>query len=441
MNEDTPTYNLKAVIHETGLTPATLRAWERRYRFFKPKRSPGGHRLYTKDEIDMLKWLVERQSEGLSISHAIELWRSQEKSVPSQPQPAPTHLPSSSTVGSILDQLRSSWLEACLAFNEPAAELALAHALAIATPEVVCTELLQKGLAEIGEGWYAGRISVQQEHFATALALRRLQALFAVAPSPTHPIRLLAACPPGEAHDLALLMMAFILRWQGWDVVYLGANVPLARLDATLQATSPSLVLSVAQTLPGAAALSELAGYVNRQGIPLAYGGGIFNHIPGLLLRIPGYFLGETLSTVPQVIERLLSHPSALPAPLPLPPAYSAALAGFKAKEALIITSVNAALQNGEIIPQYLEEANIHLTRSIVSALSLGEIHFLDYSVGWLNGLLANYSLSPSLTIQYYAAYRQAVQQHLGSQAEPILDWLAKVEAAALAAEIGVSHA
>ena len=72
----------------------------------------------------------------------------------------------------MLDQLRQIWREACLAFNEPEAELAMAKALAIATPEVVCTQVLQKGLAELGEGWYAGTVSVQQEHFASALAMR-----------------------------------------------------------------------------------------------------------------------------------------------------------------------------------------------------------------------------------------------------------------------------
>ena len=79
------------------------------------------------------------------------------------------------------------------------------------------------------------------------------------------------------------------------------------------------------------------------------------------------------------------------------------------------------------ITPQHLEEANVHLTRAIASALALGKIRFLDYSVGWLSGLLVNYGLPPTLTAHYYSAYRQAVQQHLGSQGQPILDWLAKV--------------
>jgi MerR family transcriptional regulator, light-induced transcriptional regulator len=423
-----PTYNLKAVIHETGLTPATLRAWERRYGLLKPQRSPGGQRLYTQADIEMLKWLVVRQSEGLSISHAIEMWRSLGKSAAAQARADLVQVSAAGAGENMLDQLRSNWLAACLAFDETGAELALAQALAMAAPEVVCTELLQKGLAMIGEGWYTGTVSVQQEHFASALAMRRLNALFAVAPAPTRPGRLLAACPSGEAHDLSLLMLAFILRWRGWEVVYLGANVPLTRLDATLQSTAPHLVLSVAQTLPGAAALSELANYVKKQSIALGYGGGIFNHIPALTERIPAYFLGHDLSSVPQVVEGLLTHRPALPTPQPISTSYVAALAGFIEKEALIVMSVDAALHDGPIAPRHLEEANLHLTRAIASALNLGDIRFLDYSVGWLSGLLVNYGLSPSLTAHYYSAYRQAVQQHLGSQGELILDWLAKIE-------------
>jgi len=430
MKENPPTYNLKAVIHETGLTPATLRAWERRYGLLKPQRSSGGHRLYTQNDIEMLKWLVARQAEGLSISHAVEMWHSQRKTAAARLQSNAALLTVPGTGDNMLDQLRNNWLAACLAFDEPAAELALAQALAIAAPELVCTELLQKGLSELGEGWYAGTVSVQQEHFASALAIRRLNALLAIAPAPTQPGRLLAACPPGEAHDLALLMLAFILRWRGWEVVYLGANVPLVRLDATLRTTAPRLVLSVAQTLPGAASLRELAGYVNAHRIPLAFGGGIFNHIPDLIERIPGYFLGQELNTVHQVIELLVTYQPALPRAQAISPAYLAALAAFKEKEALIVSSVNAALKNGQIDSRHLEEANANLTRAVESALALGEIRFLDYSVNWLNGLLTNYNLSPVLATQYYAAYRQAVEQHLGSRAELLLDWLAKVEPA-----------
>jgi DNA-binding transcriptional MerR regulator len=51
-----------------NVSPNTLRAWERRFGYPKPQRSPGKHRLYTHGEIVALK---DALHEGLSISSAI----------------------------------------------------------------------------------------------------------------------------------------------------------------------------------------------------------------------------------------------------------------------------------------------------------------------------------------------------------------------------------
>ena len=428
MDRNKPAYNLKVVVKETGLTPATLHAWERRYHLFKPFRSSGGQRLFSEDEINILKWLVARQKEGLSISRAVDLWRREANESPAE-KPIPQAKQMIPTLGEgMLDQLRNIWREACLTFNEPEAELATAKALAIAPPEVVCSQVLQKGLAELGEGWYAGRVSVQQEHFASALVGRHLTALFAVAPTPTRPERLLAACPPGEEHDLALLMLAFIMRWQGWEVIYLGADVPLEQLDATLQATSPHLVLSVAQTLLGAASLLDLARYTNARSIPLALGGGIFNRIPGLAAHIPGNFLGQQVESAPRVVENLFTNRPSQASSRPLPPGSNAALSGFKENVALIVRRVRQILQSGPIDPHYVEVANTNFSRDVSAALALGDINYLNHSAKWLNGLLENYGLSPRLAVQYYQAFHQALREQPGLQVEPVLEWLSRFE-------------
>lgn len=428
MEEKAPAYNLKVVTKETGLTPATLRAWERRYGLFKPQRSPGGHRLYSEDEINLLKWLVEKQKEGLSISRAVDLWRSQAaRSQETAPSLSISQVTPMMNEG-MLNQLSQNWYEACLAFNEPEAELVIAKALAIASPEAVCTHVLQKGLAEIGRGWYAGTVSVQQEHFASSLVARRLNALFAVSPVPSRSGRLLVACPPGEYHDLALLMLAFILRWQGWEMIYLGADIPLDRLNSTLQATAPNLVLSAAQTLPGAASLMELAEFVNSRSIPLAFGGGIFNEINELSERIPGYFLGQNVEIAPQVIEHLLTYHPSTPVSRPLPPAYAVALAGFKEHEALIVTRVQQIMQSSQVASRQVETANVNFCRAVIAALALGDIYLLDYSIRWLNGFLVNHGVPPAFALQYYQAFRQAVQEQPGFQAGPLMEWLARFE-------------
>ncbi|RMF01823.1 MAG: MerR family transcriptional regulator, partial [Chloroflexi bacterium] len=178
-----PTYNLKAVVQETGLKHDTLRAWERRYGLPQPQRTPGGHRLYSARDIATLKWLVARQQEGLSISRAVDLWNQlqSEGRDPLAEMDTVAAVPGLSAAlpagGSAIDTIRQTWVDACLSFNEARAEQVLTQASALFAPEVVCAQILQKGVARIGELWAAGEASVQQEHLASTLASRRLEAL------------------------------------------------------------------------------------------------------------------------------------------------------------------------------------------------------------------------------------------------------------------------
>ncbi len=176
--------------------------------------------------------------------------------------------------GVIVDELRERWIEACMQFNEGSAENSLAQAFSLYSPETVCSQILQKGLQNIGKRWYDRESTIQQEHFATALAMRKLYNLAAVTISPIHAGRILAACPPGEEHEFGLLLITVLLRRRGWEVIYLGANVPLIRLEATLQATTPYLVISLAETLPSAAALLEMGEFLVVHKVHMAYGGG-----------------------------------------------------------------------------------------------------------------------------------------------------------------------
>src|SRR5512137_1274216 len=70
---DAPIYTIKTVVHVTGITPATLRAWERRYGVLAPGRSEGGYRLYSERDIATLQWLNHQVDAGVAISRAVAL--------------------------------------------------------------------------------------------------------------------------------------------------------------------------------------------------------------------------------------------------------------------------------------------------------------------------------------------------------------------------------
>ena len=61
-------YPIRTVSSLTGVNAITLRAWERRYDLIKPIRTAKGHRLYTRADIRLIQEILQRLSQGMSIS-------------------------------------------------------------------------------------------------------------------------------------------------------------------------------------------------------------------------------------------------------------------------------------------------------------------------------------------------------------------------------------
>ena len=429
----TPTYNLKVVIQETGLKADTLRAWERRYGLPNPQRTTGGHRLYSQYDIEMIKWLMVRQEEGLRIKHAVEMWRKYERAGqdPFQEMPIQADNPQAAVsvviVGKVVEEIKQEWIEACLAFDEARAENILAQAFARYPVETVCLEVLTAGLSDIGELWYSGKGSVQQEHFASALAVRRLNALLAAAPTPTRRGKILAACSPGEDHIYPLLLTTMFLRLRGWDVVYLGANVPLDKLDEAIHSTKPDLVISTAQQLITAANLYEVANFLQKEQVALAYGGLIFTQLPELKDRIPGYFLGESLAGAVQSAEKLVLNPPKIGSVPVLPTQYDQTADHFKEMQPVIAVNMWSHFRLNGMQAQHLEVAIRFLGQDILAGLTLGDLSLLDHEVDWLAGLLQSHDIPLEYLPKYLSQYKQAVDENLDQRGQPIKDWLMKV--------------
>lgn len=418
----TPTYNLKVVIKETGIAADTLRAWERRYGLPMPDRTPGGHRLYSQRDIEIIKWLMAKQGEGLSISRAVDLWN---ELTESGQDPLPASTPELITVSSAnLDALRKQWLDACLVFNENAAEQVLNQAFATHPLETVCVEVLQRGLNEIGEMWYRAEATVQQEHFTSALAQRRLDALIAAAPPPTRPYSVLIGCTPGEQHIFVPLLLTLLLRRRGLKVVYLGANVPIQRFNETLQSVKPHLVILSAQQLQTADGLRETAAYLNANGGRVAYGGRIFNLIPELRKRILAYFLGASFQEAIQSIETLLSSDIPLEGIKPVDDISKKLSIAYRLNQPMI--DMYALDESNKIgIPiEFSSIAIQQLGNNLQSALSLGNLEALSVELDWIKGLLREHNQDGESLGSFLTAYAKSVDAAMGESGQLIADWL-----------------
>jgi methanogenic corrinoid protein MtbC1 len=322
-----------------------------------------------------------------------------------------------------LDQLRREWLAACLAFDEQRAEQAAAQAFALYPPETVCLELLQWAVREMGELWQQGTATVQQEHFASELAIRRLESLLSAAPRATRLGRILAACPPQEYHTFGLLLLTLLLRHRGWPVVFLGADVPAERLDAAVASIRPDLVVLAAQRLPSAAALLKTAQALHGHA-PIGFGGGVFNSLPVIRARIPGHFLGESVEAAAGVVDSLLSVPHPTPAGEPIPAEVCGALEHFRERRGTIEAELGQTAGATGLSWWHLARANDELALHIKAALALGDVALLDPDIASIQQMLAHEGVPAGIFARYLHAYCQVAEGQLDERGAPILAWL-----------------
>lgn len=228
---NTPLYNTKLVVSETGVPADTFRAWERRYGLPHPQRGDGGQRLYSERDIATIRWLRDRTSEGLTISQAVALLETETNT------PAPV-----SNEPRSYEALRADLRQVLLQFDAPAADTVLGEAFALYSLDNVCVNIIQPTLIDIGEMWHIGTASVAQEHFASQFLRRKLLALLNIYDVPEGRATVVAACAPGEQHDLGLLLLALFLVRRNYRVVFLGSDVPIEALKQAVDQVRPEII-------------------------------------------------------------------------------------------------------------------------------------------------------------------------------------------------------
>lgn len=114
----------------------------------------------------------------------------------------------------------------------------------------VSVQLIQPALYEIGNLWQKNRISVSQEHIATAISQNALAGAYMQANfAPPIGKTAMFACVEDNHHSLGLRMLSDAFETTGWEVFYLGANLPTIDLVREVDAKRPEL-LALSVSLP-----------------------------------------------------------------------------------------------------------------------------------------------------------------------------------------------
>jgi DNA-binding transcriptional MerR regulator len=312
-----PLYNIGVVARMTGVSMATLRAWERRYNFPESERTSGGHRLYSERDVLRLRWVKERIDEGMQTAQAINALRHQEQIgdlalvEPLRP-PAEVIEPKIEKYTPHIPVFREKLVEALLLRDLVRADTTLGEALALSSPEDLILDVIGPALATIGEAWEDGKINIATEHLATNYLRQRLLMWMVSGPPPRLINPIVLACAPNEWHEGSLLILGALLRRRRWPVAYLGQAVPLPDLASFVRDLNPSMIVTIAMTENAAAELSEwpvwLPDIAQTGKPPVGFGGRIFRIQPEWRLRMAGIYLGDNFREGLTTIEHLLAH-------------------------------------------------------------------------------------------------------------------------------------
>ena len=66
-------YSIGAVARMLDIPAATIRNWEERYESIVPERSSGGHRVYSRDDVEQLRYVAAQVADGMSAADAHRL--------------------------------------------------------------------------------------------------------------------------------------------------------------------------------------------------------------------------------------------------------------------------------------------------------------------------------------------------------------------------------
>lgn len=284
--EDLPTeeglFPIRTVCALTGIHPVTLRAWERRYGLIRPKRTPKGHRLYSSEDIELIKRVLRLLDQGVSIGQVGQL-------LETPPEPAPT-APAPDREGHAWNAYRMRLREAIGALDVAAMGAAWEDALSLFSLETVLSQLALPVQRNLLERPASDLIAGAELAFFNRWLRQTLDArLRQVRPPPQAP-RVVAAPLHESPGDLGLMRFALASAQRGIHVHLLTAGAPLRGLEPLAQQAGARAIVLYSDGSPQQT--GRLAHW------PQSAAGS----------RLPVYALGPGLESLPPALERITAR-------------------------------------------------------------------------------------------------------------------------------------
>jgi DNA-binding transcriptional MerR regulator len=298
---DVELFPIRTVSSLTGVNSITLRAWERRYGLVQPVRTPTGHRLYRRDEIDLIHRVVGLLDKGIAISQV-------QRVLSQQPQ---ADSPEDQGEEHVWTGYRRRLISAILRFDEDALEEIHHEALGVCSIDQLTHRLLVPVRDELSRRRETADGNAAGERFFAMYLRNKLGARFAHRSRGISGPRLLGACLPGECCEIDALLFALTAHELGLRSVLLGldGSAPLAALKGVCnRGQCQAVVLCGTAEPPDEVFSVQLAGLVADVSVPVFVRGQISIHRRDQIVAAGAVPLGNDLMAGAKRVSDMLSE-------------------------------------------------------------------------------------------------------------------------------------
>ena len=277
-------YPIRTISELTGVPTTTLRAWERRYGLLKPTRTAKGHRLYSGEDIDLIKDVVKLLKSNHTISEAIRIIKNPELSAAA-----------STDADGHWAVYQQRMLKSIESFNEQNLDMTYNEALSIYPIDMVTEQVIIPVLTTLGERWQEREAGIAEEHFFSAFLRNKLGARLHHESHRSRGNKILVSCLPGEHHELGILLFCIAAIGHGYQILYLGTNLPPSQLSKVVERTDVSAVLLSGTRLDlwQEDIEAELKKNIGSMNIPFMFGGELSEAHREKLESLGGHVLGS----------------------------------------------------------------------------------------------------------------------------------------------------
>lgn len=247
-NETAKRHPIRVAARRTGLNQDVLRAWEIRYGAVLPERSAGGQRLYSDADIERLRLIRLAQEGGRRVGQVAGLSLEELRTMVHEDELSAVSVLGEGDPVSVRTRPQSfleQSLEAVRRLDATHLEAVLRRAAVNLEGTAFVDHVLAPLMIEIGDLWHSDALTPGHERLATTVVRRLLDEQRSSLANDNGP-RIVVATPAGQHHEIGAMLAAASAAAEGWNVIYLGPNLPAASIaEAAVTTGARAVALSL----------------------------------------------------------------------------------------------------------------------------------------------------------------------------------------------------